>query len=88
MTSASSRKNAGASGKKPLKSQEDAPTQALATYLKGVRTEWTKISWPTPPQIWGQTIVVLVMVTLMTLCLFIMDNLFHFIITGITPHHG
>lgn len=89
MTSTSSSKNSGTSGKKPVKPDEAAPPMAaMTTYLKGVRAEWAKISWPTGPQIWGQTIVVLVMVTFMTLCLFIIDNLIHFIISGITPHPG
>ena len=89
MTSTSSQKNSGAPGGKPVRTDASTPpVGALAAYLQGVRTEWTKISWPTGPQIWGQTIVVLVMVTFMTLCLFIIDNLIHFIISGITPHHG
>jgi preprotein translocase SecE subunit len=60
--------------------------ERLTSYLKGVRAEWTKISWPTWPQVWEQTIVVLVMVTLMTFILFIMDYSFHFIIANIVPH--
>jgi len=62
--------------------------ERLRNYLKGVRSEWGKISWPTWPQIWGQTIVVLVMVSVMTLGLFIMDNSFHLIIKLITPHRS
>lgn len=62
--------------------------EQLTTYLKGVRTEWTKISWPTTPQIIGQTIVVLAVVAVVTLILAVLDNSFHFIIQAITPHRG
>jgi preprotein translocase SecE subunit len=58
----------------------------LQQYCTGLKTEWTKISWPTKAQVWGQTIVVLVMVSMMTLILFIMDYSFHFIISNIVPH--
>ena len=77
------------SDKKPRPAEaQTSPAESFVTYLKGVRAEWGKISWPTWPQIWGQTIVVLVMVSIMTLGLFIIDNGFHFIIKAITPHHG
>lgn len=73
--------------KKPGQSgAASSPLENLGTYLKGVRTEWTKISWPTPPQIMGQTLVVLVMVSIMTLGLFLIDNTFRLIIDLITPN--
>jgi len=76
-------------GKKPRKQEAaSSPMEQLTTYLKGVRSEWGKISWPTWPQIWGQTIVVLVMVSVVTLCLFALDYAFHFIISSITPHRS
>lgn len=62
--------------------------EQLTTYLKGVRTEWTKISWPTMQQIIGQIIVVLAVVSIMTLILFVMDFSFHFIVNAITPHRS
>jgi preprotein translocase SecE subunit len=75
------------SNKKPRQSDAStSPIESMTEYFKGVRSEWGKISWPTWPQIWGQTIVVLVMVSIMTLGLFIMDYSFHWIITLITPH--
>lgn len=64
------------------------PFERLKNYLKGVRAEWHKVSWPTWPQIWGQTIVVLVMVSIMTVGLFIIDNSFHLLIQWITPHQS
>lgn len=62
--------------------------EQLTNYLKGVRSEWTKITWPTKQQIIGQTIVVLVVVTIMTLGLFLLDYALHFIISSITPHRS
>jgi preprotein translocase subunit SecE len=75
---------------KPSK-KADAPVplnEQVVAYFKGVRSEWGKISWPTWPQIWGQTIVVLVMTSIMTLGLFIMDNVFHLLVQLITPHRS
>ncbi|HEY9746051.1 MAG TPA: preprotein translocase subunit SecE [Oculatellaceae cyanobacterium] len=75
--------------KKPRQQEVSSmPVQSFAEYLKGVRSEWGKITWPTWPQIWGQTIVVLVMVSIMTLGLFIMDYSFYWIISQITPHRS
>jgi preprotein translocase subunit SecE len=82
-------KTSDASGKKPQKQEvASSPMQNLSAYFKGIRSEWTKITWPTWPQIWGQTIVVLVMVSIMTLSLFFLDYLLHVIVTTITPHRG
>jgi preprotein translocase SecE subunit len=77
-----------AKGDKPAKKPEPSTplSESIPAYFKGVKAEWGKISWPTWPQIWGQTIVVLVMVSVMTLGLFLMDNLFHTVVTLITPH--
>ncbi len=77
------------SDKKPRKSEVSPSLVAqLKDYFVGVKSEWTKISWPTWPQIWGQTIVVLLMVTIMTTGLFILDYGIHFTITSITPHRS
>ncbi len=62
--------------------------EQLTNYFKGVRSEWTKISWPTTQQIIGQTIVVLLVVSFMTLFLFVLDYSLHFTINSITPHRG
>lgn len=51
-----------------------AQGDSFLDYLKGVKTEWTKVSWPGWPQIWGQTIVVLVMTAAITAGLFAMDQ--------------
>jgi preprotein translocase subunit SecE len=82
----SSKDTPGKKNRQPEASQ--SPIESISIYLKGVRSEWSKISWPTWRQIWGQTIVVLVMVSMITLILFIMDYSFHFIISSIIPHRS
>ncbi|MBX2860366.1 MAG: preprotein translocase subunit SecE [Vampirovibrio sp.] len=80
-------KDQGASPRKPKKQaeQDNANANGLAAYLKGVQTEWGKVSWPTMPQIWAQTLVVLVMVSIMSFGLWTIDNLFRLGIGAITP---
>jgi len=82
-------KESETTGKKPRKPETPvSPVEQLKEYLLGVRSEWSKISWPTWPQIWGQTIVVLLMVAILTSGLFLLDYSLHFIITSITPHRS
>ena len=76
------------SDKKPRNSETSPSLMAqLKDYFVGVKSEWTKISWPTWPQIWGQTIVVLLMVTIMTAGLFVLDYGIHLSI-GLLPHRS
>ena len=46
------------------------------TYFKGVKTEWSKVSWPTKKQVGVETIVVLVVVAFFTVVVFAMDKIF------------
>ena len=71
--------------KKPKANQktagkQDASGGNVVEYLKGVRSEWGKITWPTVPDILRQTVVVLVMTTVMTLILLVIDSTFRFLI--------
>ena len=50
---------------------------SLPEYFKGVKTEWTKIAWPSRVQVISQTIVVLIMVAIMTLGLWLTDRLLY-----------
>jgi preprotein translocase SecE subunit len=65
-----------------------SPLSGLTRYLKEVLAEGKKVSWPTGPQIVAQTIVVLFTVTVVTLSLWGVDNLFHLAITLMVPHRG
>lgn len=64
---------------------KQGPFQALASYLAGVRQEWDKIQWPTMPQIWGQTLITLVMITIFTLLLWLIDTAYRLMFSQLTP---
>jgi preprotein translocase subunit SecE len=66
-------KKSAKAGGKPHAS-EPGKSESLAAYFQGVKTEWTKISWPTWPQIWAQTVLVLVMTLVITLGLLLIDQ--------------
>lgn len=57
--------------------QEPQQGFSITEYFKGVKTEWTKITWPTRVQVISQTIVVLVMVAIMTLGLWLTDRILY-----------
>jgi len=50
--------------------------EKTTTYLKGVKAEWSKVSWPTRKQVVGETIIVLVVVTFFTIVVYVMDIFF------------
>lgn len=71
----------------------NAPSQpgssnVVQAYFKGVQYEWTQITWPTVPQLWAQTLVVLFVVTLTTVLVWGIDLSWHTLITLITPKPG
>lgn len=82
MTSINQQDDSHSGKKKPTPSAKEpvGNIARLTAYLQGVKAEWGKISWPTWPQIWAQTIVVLVMVSLVTLGLLIIDKFYTFVI--------
>ena len=52
--------------------QTDIKT-AIKTYLKGVKSEWGKITWPIRQQVVAETIIVLIVVTIITTAVYIID---------------
>lgn len=58
---------------------------SIMTYLKGVRAEWGKITWPERAQVFGETLFVIVIVTVFTIAVYAMDKLFQWIL-GFIPH--
>lgn len=52
----------------------NATLNAIMTYLKGVRAEWGKISWPERQQVFGETLFVIVIVVVFTIAVFAMDK--------------
>ncbi len=51
-------------------------TNAIQTYLKGVRAEWGKISWPERRQVVGETIAVVAIVFAFTMFVYVIDLVF------------
>lgn len=49
---------------------------AVKEYLKGVKSEWYKITWPEKNQIMVQTITTLAIVFLFTTIVYLLDILF------------
>ena len=48
----------------------------LIAYFRGVKAEWSKVSWPTKKQVGVETIIVLIVVTFFTLVVYFMDIIF------------
>lgn len=57
----------------------------ITTYLKGVRAEWGKITWPERRQVLAETLFVVVIVFVFTLSVYVMDIFFKWILSFI-PH--
>lgn len=52
----------------------------LKVYLKGVKTEWGKITWPGKQQVIGETIQVIVVTTIFTVMILAMDLIFKWVL--------
>ena len=50
--------------------------EKLITYFKGVKNEWSKVSWPTKKQVGVETVIVLVVVAFFTIVVYFMDIIF------------
>ncbi len=50
--------------------------EMLTTYFKGVKAEWSKVSWPTRKQVIVETGIVLAVVIFFTLVVYFMDIIF------------
>lgn len=58
---------------------------AITTYLKGVRAEWGKISWPERRQVFAETLFVLVIIIVFTVAVYLMDVIFQGVL-NLIPH--
>lgn len=56
----------------------------VTTYLKGVRAEWDKVTWPDKRQVGVETLVVIGVVFFFTLVIYIYDVIFEFLF-GLIP---
>ena len=50
--------------------------ETLKQRIKGVKNEWSKVSWPTKKQVIVETVIVLIVVTFFTLVVYFMDIIF------------
>ncbi len=50
--------------------------EAIKAYFKGVKTEWSKVSWPEKRQVVTETVSVIVIVFVFTVAIYLMDLLF------------
>ncbi len=50
--------------------------EMLVTYFRGVKAEWSKVSWPTRKQVIVETGIVLAVVVFFTLVVYFMDIIF------------
>ena len=55
----------------------------IITYLKGVKSEWGKITWPERKQVIFQTIIVLIIVIASSIVIFGFDIMFKAILSGL-----
>lgn len=69
-------KNAG-QAVAPKAAAPSKPKFNLQQFLKEVRQEFTRISWPTRPQVIRESLIVLLVVVIITLLVFLFDVLFN-----------
>lgn len=69
------------SKKKLDKNQEPTMLSTTIEYLKGVRSEWHKVTWPDRPQIIQETIVVLAVTAFTTILILCIDWILHYVIS-------
>ncbi len=50
--------------------------EEMISYFKGVKAEWSKVSWPTKQQVIVETGIVLAVVVFFTLVVYFMDIIF------------
>ena len=54
--------------------------ESVISYFKGVKTEWSKITWPEKNQVIFETISVIVIVFVFTVAIYLVDLLFRFLL--------
>ena len=53
----------------------------LITYFKGVRTEWSKITWPEKNQVVVETFLVIAIVFIFTVFIYFVDIIFNMLLS-------
>ncbi|MFA6988950.1 MAG: preprotein translocase subunit SecE [Candidatus Gastranaerophilaceae bacterium] len=62
--------------KKTQIEKKDSFKEGIVNYLKGVKTEWHKVTWPERGQVIAETIVVIGVVLFFTTLVYLIDILF------------
>ena len=52
----------------------------VITYFKGVKAEWSKVSWPEKKQVIFETLSVIVIVFVFTVAIYLMDLIFKYLL--------
>lgn len=55
-------------------------TEKLKNFFKGVRSEWGKITWPDRQQVVAETIYVIIIVTIFTTMILLIDSVLQWIL--------
>lgn len=58
--------------------QEASISDKVTNYLRGVRAEWDKITWPEKKQVAVETVIVLGIVVFFTILVYVLDIIFNF----------
>ena len=56
-------------------------SESIKTYFKGVRTEWGRISWPQKNQVAAETISVIIIVSVFTVAIYLIDLVYKYILS-------
>ena len=62
--------------KKEGQKKTESFSQGVVTYLKGVRSEWHKVTWPERRQIVVETLIVLGVVFFFSVFVYLLDTIF------------
>lgn len=54
--------------------------ETIKTYFKGVKAEWSKVSWPEKKQVMFETLSVIVIVFVFTVAIYLMDLIFKYLL--------
>ena len=54
--------------------------QKTTTFFKGVRSEWGKITWPSKQQVVAETIYVIIIVTVFTTMILLIDSILQWVL--------
>ncbi|MFM7469165.1 MAG: preprotein translocase subunit SecE [Vampirovibrionales bacterium] len=63
-------------------------SSGIVAFFQGVQEEFKKITWPGLPQVLSQTVVVLLMITVMTVFVWILDWFINWGLSFISPFTG